>query len=178
MKTRFTPLILTLGIYLATAPAGAWARGAGGSRGGGAAGGQSSAAGAGTGAGAGSSIGTGGSRGGAGRGGGRGHGYGGRGYGARYGRPGTFTGYGDPYGQHRDYALSQMNSRTSLTGDQIRVVDLQRVLKARGYYRGPMDGRFGPGSVEALEQFRRARGLTPGGSLDRATLDALRSGAV
>lgn len=107
-----------------------------------------------------------------------GRGYGGRGPGRGYGRPGTFTGYGDPYGQHREYALSRATTGTSLTGDQIRVVDLQRTLKSRGYYRGPVDGRFGPGSVEALERFRRERGLTPGGPLDRATLDALRSGAV
>lgn len=96
----------------------------------------------------------------------------------RYGRPGTFTGYGDPYGQRRDYALSQMASGAALTGDQIRVVDLQRALRARGYYRGPVDGRFGPGSVEALQRFRRERGLTPGGPLDRDTLDALRSGGI
>ena len=100
--------------------------------------------------------------------------HGGRGYGSRYGHPGTFTGYGDPYGEHRDYyARRGPVTAVGPTGENVRVVDLQRALKARGYYRGSVNGRFGPSSVQALERFRQERGIAPANFLDATTVSAL-----
>ena len=39
---------------------------------------------------------------------------------------------------------------------------MQRVLAARGYYRGPMDGLFNPDAGEALHHFQRDKGLQVG----------------
>lgn len=35
----------------------------------------------------------------------------------------------------------------------------QHELKARGYYNGPMDGKNGPATVDAIERFQRAAGF-------------------
>lgn len=50
---------------------------------------------------------------------------------------------------------------------------VQGELKSRGYYRGPVDGRFGAGTAEALRQFQREKGLRVTGRLDERTLRAL-----
>ena len=50
----------------------------------------------------------------------------------------------------------------------------QSRLRKLGYYRGPIDGRFGRGSRAALAHFQRHQGLRPTGSLDRWTVRALR----
>lgn len=47
-------------------------------------------------------------------------------------------------------------------------------LRQLGYYRGPIDGSFGPGSRRALARFQRDRGLRMTGYLDRYTIRALR----
>ena len=50
---------------------------------------------------------------------------------------------------------------------------VQRELKNRGLYRGPVDGQFGSGSRSALMRFQRKEGLPATGRLDEKTLDAL-----
>jgi peptidoglycan hydrolase-like protein with peptidoglycan-binding domain len=36
---------------------------------------------------------------------------------------------------------------------QVDVYALQRKLKAKGYYKGPIDGVVGPGTRDALQRF-------------------------
>lgn len=36
---------------------------------------------------------------------------------------------------------------------------IQKVLKEKGYYKGKVDGRFGPGSALAVKKFRAANGI-------------------
>lgn len=50
---------------------------------------------------------------------------------------------------------------------------VQVILARRGYYRGPVDGDFGPMSRQALAGFQRDTGLRPTGSIDRSTISAL-----
>lgn len=50
---------------------------------------------------------------------------------------------------------------------------VQRELKNRGFYRGPVDGQFGSASRSALLNFQRKQGLPASGRLDEKTLDAL-----
>ena len=50
---------------------------------------------------------------------------------------------------------------------------VQRQLSKRGYYKGTVDGQFGPASREALKRFQKSQGLKATGSIDEDSLDAL-----
>lgn len=167
-------VLLVLALNLGAGAPALLARGGGHGGGGRSGGGRS---GGGTSAGVGNAGGVGNSGGAPGRAGNHGGqgGYGrGRGYGftSRYGVPGTFTGYGDPYGLHRDAVPRSFLGGPAVVG-QVSAVDVQRALRARGYYRGRVNGRFGADSGQALERFRQDRGLATGGYLDPATVGAL-----
>jgi len=53
------------------------------------------------------------------------------------------------------------------------VMDLQKALAARGFYKGAVDGIFGYGTEEAVLAFQREAGLTVDGWAGPATLKAL-----
>jgi len=53
---------------------------------------------------------------------------------------------------------------------------LQRRLAEAGFAPGPVDGRYGPLTIEAVERFQRADGLTVDGITGPHTLHALRAG--
>ncbi len=50
---------------------------------------------------------------------------------------------------------------------------VQRQLAKRGYYKGSVDGQFGPASKDALTRFQRKQGLKETGRIDEPTLEAL-----
>ncbi len=54
-----------------------------------------------------------------------------------------------------------------------KVKPLQRALKAAGYYKGAIDGKFGDLTELAVRKFQTARGLPVHGRAGRATLDSL-----
>jgi hypothetical protein len=51
--------------------------------------------------------------------------------------------------------------------------EVQRRLKEDGFYTGPIDGAFGPGTRGALSQYQARHGLPKTGALDDATRRAL-----
>lgn len=53
------------------------------------------------------------------------------------------------------------------------VMDVQRALKARGFYTSAIDGIIGKGSIKAIKAFQRSAGLRPTGVIDDALLTAL-----
>jgi len=53
-------------------------------------------------------------------------------------------------------------------------VDLQRLLTARGYDTGGVDGRVGPMTIEAVRNYQVAEGLTPDGYVSLDLLNRLR----
>ncbi len=55
--------------------------------------------------------------------------------------------------------------------DQVRA--MQGRLRDMGFYRGPMDGVWGPETQEAIARFQHSRGLEPNSQLNPATLGAL-----
>jgi hypothetical protein len=57
--------------------------------------------------------------------------------------------------------------------DSVVVRHVQEVLKARGDYRGPVDGRLGPKTREAIRAFQRKAGLPVNGAPDAETLSRL-----
>lgn len=71
------------------------------------------------------------------------------------------VGYGPGYRRHAAYADSSM-------------VAVQRALKSRGYYGGPIDGDAGPGTRAAIRGFRVEHGLGYSSAIDGPLLRALR----
>ncbi len=53
------------------------------------------------------------------------------------------------------------------------VLGVQSRLAQQGYYRGPTDGLFGPGTASALRTFQLRFGLSPSSRLDMETIAAL-----
>ncbi len=56
---------------------------------------------------------------------------------------------------------------------QAAVRNLQSRLRTLGFYRGGIDGVWGPGTQGAIERFQQGRGLQPTGQLNPATAQAL-----
>jgi peptidoglycan hydrolase-like protein with peptidoglycan-binding domain len=57
--------------------------------------------------------------------------------------------------------------------DQDLVRDVQRQLKAQGYYPGALDGNFGSQTATALRAYQRSYRLPETGRLDETTLQSL-----
>src|SRR5476649_1299488 len=73
---------------------------------------------------------------------------------------------------HRQYVSQPYDQpNNGFTQDQIRQV--QRALNSKGFNPGPTDGRLGPETRSALDQFQRNQGLRQTGTPDRQTLAAL-----
>ena len=53
------------------------------------------------------------------------------------------------------------------------VQQLQQKLKDQGFEAGPVDGKFGPKTKEALRKFQEKNGIKPSGEADEQTLAAL-----
>lgn len=70
--------------------------------------------------------------------------------------------------------------KTSIAGNSqiIRVKvspeKVQRALKSAGVYTGPVDGKIGPGTREAIIEFQKSHGLKADGVLGRKTWEALK----
>ena len=78
--------------------------------------------------------------------------------------------------------LSLFAASGCLTDDQQRqaqaavsdyTLTLQNALTEAGYYTGPVDGVYGPETVDAVEALQKAHGLPVTGTVDQATADAL-----
>jgi N-acetylmuramoyl-L-alanine amidase len=53
------------------------------------------------------------------------------------------------------------------------VTRVQTALKNRGFDPGAIDGRFGPGTENAVLRFQRAKGLAADGIIGQSTWNAL-----
>lgn len=72
--------------------------------------------------------------------------------------------YGDP-------VITRRTLVEGHTGND--VAEVQARLQELGFYQGPVDGRFGPRTHQAVLQFQRARGLQPTGIIRWDTYRAL-----
>jgi len=61
--------------------------------------------------------------------------------------------------------------RLGATGPAVRL--LQRLLREKGFYRGPIDGDFGGRTQQAVREFQRRQGLAVTGVVNAATWQAL-----
>ena len=99
-------------------------------------------------------------------------------YGGYYGAPGGYGPYG--YGYNNGAYEGQVadgdgqNRKGGDTPDPSALPkEVQKQLAKRGYYKGNIDGEFGPGSKSALTRFQRDNNLRATGRVDGATLKAL-----
>ncbi len=58
-------------------------------------------------------------------------------------------------------------------GGLTREQKIQTALKNAGLYQGTIDGKIGPGSKRAVQEFQKAHGLTPDGKVGPRTWAAL-----
>ena len=56
---------------------------------------------------------------------------------------------------------------------QARYKEIQQALADKGYFSGPVDGSWGPESVDALKRFQREQNLTEDGKIGSLSLIAL-----
>jgi N-acetylmuramoyl-L-alanine amidase len=56
----------------------------------------------------------------------------------------------------------------------VPLIEIQRALKAKGYYTGPVDGVWNRETWAAIVEFKRAHGLVPDGVVTTATWALLR----
>lgn len=61
------------------------------------------------------------------------------------------------------------------SGFELPAVDIQKALKGAGHYTGPVDGKIGPDSREAIRNFQQDHGLTVDGVCGRKTWDQLKT---
>jgi hypothetical protein len=73
--------------------------------------------------------------------------------------------YSDPYSYGSDESADPYSAST--------ISAVQAQLAAQGYYRGPIDGVYGPQTRTALTRYQSSRGLQVTGTLSPATLRAL-----
>ncbi len=71
-------------------------------------------------------------------------------------------------------AASPIMYRTP-SGFEVPGTDIQRALKAAGFYDGEIDGEIGPKTRESIREFQRANDLTPDGVCGRKTWDRLKT---
>lgn len=55
-----------------------------------------------------------------------------------------------------------------------RIKQVQTALKNAGFYKGPIDGRLGPRTKEAVRNFQKANGLSPDGVAGKQTREKLK----
>ena len=54
-----------------------------------------------------------------------------------------------------------------------RYQEIQQALADKGYFKGPVDGNWGPESVDALQRFQHEQNLTEDGKISSLSLIAL-----
>lgn len=94
-----------------------------------------------------------------------GYGYGYYPYGGAY--PYYDNGYYDDSYASGEYSQDYDNNADS------SVNQVQSALAREGYYRGAIDGSFGPGTRSALRRYQRDHGLDATGQIDRPVIEAL-----
>jgi hypothetical protein len=98
-----------------------------------------------------------------------GFGYPGYAYDYGYGYPGF---YGDPAYGEAPYEGRIADQSGGPNGPSLPTV-VQQQLAKQGYYKGAIDGKFGPESRSALSRFQHRNGLQETGRIDEPTLMAL-----
>ncbi|MEN8601318.1 peptidoglycan-binding protein [Microbacterium rhizosphaerae] len=71
--------------------------------------------------------------------------------------------------------ISDANQQKAAEAVSAYTTALQQDLATAGYYPGPVDGVYGPITVQAVQDLQKAAGLPVTGTVDKATADALQA---
>ncbi|MDE2028467.1 MAG: peptidoglycan-binding protein [Candidatus Omnitrophica bacterium] len=77
-----------------------------------------------------------------------------------------------------EQAVPQVNTEASsaqIIRVKVGVEKIQRALKSAGVYTGPVDGKAGAGTKEAIIEFQKSHGLKADGVLGKKTWDKLKA---
>ena len=69
--------------------------------------------------------------------------------------------------------IAERSAATVMKVAEDRNKDIQKALKAAGFYAGAIDGKIGPRTKKAIIDFQRANGLKPDGKCGPKTLAVL-----
>ncbi len=69
----------------------------------------------------------------------------------------------------------EMLDKSQIIRVKVSPEKIQRALKNAGVYTGPVDGKIGPGTKEAIVEFQKGHGLKADGVLGRKTWEELRT---
>lgn len=72
-------------------------------------------------------------------------------------------------------AAPGMSSSDAASPSRATVQEAQQQLKTQGLYDGPLDGKLGPATRDAIRKFQQKNGLSQTAQLDTATLQHLLS---
>jgi peptidoglycan hydrolase-like protein with peptidoglycan-binding domain len=73
----------------------------------------------------------------------------------------------------RSKAVQQTHRNYQATPSPERYKEIQQVLSDKGYFKGDVNGQWGPNSVDALRRFQSDQNLDPDGKLGSLSLIAL-----
>jgi hypothetical protein len=82
---------------------------------------------------------------------------------------------GQSIGPSPSKAASEKDSQTHKQSSEISVIDVQKRLNELGYNPGPIDGKFGKKTAEALKKFQEENNLAPTGTINNETVLKLRN---
>lgn len=74
----------------------------------------------------------------------------------------------------RERFASQPAKSGSAAAAQLSAKQIQRALKAAGFYKGTIDGKIGPQTKAAIRSFQKSHGLKVDGVVGKKTAAALR----
>lgn len=73
----------------------------------------------------------------------------------------------------RPLTTANLGNQAAGSGDQVATA--QRMLKALDLYKGPVDGKLGADTRDAVMRFQSAKGLSPTGEVNAELIDKLRA---
>lgn len=74
----------------------------------------------------------------------------------------------------KDALTSQVPTQTTAIPEKPSAEDIQKALKNAGVYTGSIDGKIGPKTKKAIEEFQSKNGLTADGKVGPRTWDKLK----
>ncbi|MDO8662871.1 MAG: peptidoglycan-binding domain-containing protein [Candidatus Omnitrophota bacterium] len=81
--------------------------------------------------------------------------------------------YSEGYGANDTWSAGsyEKSAKKTYTGSRVELSlkQIQRALKSAGFYQGPIDGKIGPKTKEAIRKFQKANGLKADGIVGKRT---------
>jgi len=76
------------------------------------------------------------------------------------------------YDYDRD-TYKQVSAKKDAVKDKLSIKEVQTALKNSGFYKGPIDGKLGSKTKEAIKEFQKANGLKADGVVGKRTANKL-----